>query len=400
MDSAPAERWPQAYDRIERAGDVLRLHREGEETRYTFDRLAALPERCSAGRTDDPVANFEAFFRLFQEAYASFDLRGVDWNARYRALRPRVSAGTSASELFALLTEMVAPLNDGHVGLSGGGRTYLGGGPREVGAIAAREGLLATGGSSSDYFRGFIARFVETRVAPSVGIAPLKHDADRIVYWGKVAPRIGYVNFLQMAPPDHAREAVSGSQVVAATRLRMDEILADLGDTDALVFDLRFNTGGWENMALTVAGYFTDVPRLAFSIEPMLEDGSFAPRQDVMIRPQTGAPYLKPVYLLTSGTTISSGESLVMAMKANPQVLQIGERTAGVLAWNGGRLPNGWDVGLTSERYFAADGHSYEGSGIPPDVFIPLDVPGGLLTGTRLGVDAAISIQKSQSNQQ
>ncbi len=80
----------------------------------------------------------------------------------------------------------------------------------------------------------------------------------------------------------------------------------------------------------------------------------------------------KNVVLLTGPGTASGAEILVMATMQFPRVRRFGERTMGILSDTYVReLPNGWDVRLYSERYFAFDGRTYEATGIPPEITIP-----------------------------
>jgi C-terminal processing protease CtpA/Prc len=76
-----------------------------------------------------------------------------------------------------------------------------------------------------------------------------------------------------------------------------------------------------------------------------------------------------------------------------PQVVRVGEPTLGILSDNlYKRLPNGWEVGLSNERYEAPGGELYEGTGIPPQVPVPVWVEGDLRRGYRRAVDVALEL--------
>jgi C-terminal processing protease CtpA/Prc len=105
------------------------------------------------------------------------------------------------------------------------------------------------------------------------------------------------------------------------------------------------------------------------------------------------------VILLTSGLTYSGAEIFVMATMQFPNVTRVGEPTAGalsdVLPFT---LPNGWEIGLSNERYFASDGVCYEDRGVPPHVEAPMtkaalekDTDPGLETAMRLIASKRIS---------
>lgn len=67
-----------------------------------------------------PVAVSEEFCRFFDQRYAFFDLRGVDWPQQKAAYRPRVTAATTDDELFAIFCGMIDPLDDHHTSVSRG----------------------------------------------------------------------------------------------------------------------------------------------------------------------------------------------------------------------------------------------------------------------------------------
>jgi len=62
-----------------------------------------------------PEQQFEDLWRAFDDQYALFEVKGVDWEALYRIYRPHVSATTTEEELFKVLTGMLGHLNDNHV---------------------------------------------------------------------------------------------------------------------------------------------------------------------------------------------------------------------------------------------------------------------------------------------
>jgi len=68
----------------------------------------------------DPEKNFEELWHTFNDRYPFFELRGVDWDKQYAEYRPQVTKETDEAALFDILCRMLAPLNDGHVGLDAG----------------------------------------------------------------------------------------------------------------------------------------------------------------------------------------------------------------------------------------------------------------------------------------
>ncbi|MBX2815422.1 MAG: hypothetical protein KTR24_05485, partial [Saprospiraceae bacterium] len=66
---------------------------------------------------NDPVANFEYLWQNFEERYALFDFKGINWNQVYTDYRPRISDQMSGDQLFEIMSEMLNLLKDGHTNL-------------------------------------------------------------------------------------------------------------------------------------------------------------------------------------------------------------------------------------------------------------------------------------------
>ena len=64
---------------------------------------------------DSPVENFEILWKEFNNRYANFELKKVDWDSIYHIYRPMVNDSTSNTDLFKLCCHMVQTLRDGHV---------------------------------------------------------------------------------------------------------------------------------------------------------------------------------------------------------------------------------------------------------------------------------------------
>jgi len=103
---------------------TLYFHDLGKSTRHfqnhqRFERLPSLPAGCvpslKGSRFERPEFIFDLFWQTFADHYAFFAERGVDWKRMREQFRPRVRAEMTSSELFELFSEMLRPLNDGHV---------------------------------------------------------------------------------------------------------------------------------------------------------------------------------------------------------------------------------------------------------------------------------------------
>jgi carboxyl-terminal processing protease len=64
-----------------------------------------------------PEKVFETFWQTFEDHYAFFKVRKIDWHKMYRKYRPRVNASTPNDSLFLLLSQMVWPFRDDHINI-------------------------------------------------------------------------------------------------------------------------------------------------------------------------------------------------------------------------------------------------------------------------------------------
>ncbi|MFE9560704.1 S41 family peptidase [Streptomyces sp. NPDC006487] len=339
------------------------VHVEGSVGDRATRRLGALPERCreaqEPGPAADPVATFDVFWQTFAENYPFFAAKGVDWNAVRESHRPRVHAGTTEDELFAVFEEMLAPLHDAHVRLVGGDRRF---GEVRPGTVMPTLEL-------------------ETRVKAYIqevdlgGHAPQEFAQGRISYADLPDGR-GYLRLSgfggytesgdfasESAELDRALESVFTAERTA--RLR------------GLVIDLRINGGGSDELGLRLAARLTDRPYFAYA-KRVRNDPADATRftrpQPLYVHPARGPRYTGPIAVLTGGSTVSAGETFTQALLERPgRTVRIGEPTQGVFSDVLGRaLPNGWELGLPNEQFLTRTGKTFDGPGIPVDVRTPV----------------------------
>jgi CubicO group peptidase (beta-lactamase class C family) len=152
----------------------------------------------------------------------------------------------------------------------------------------------------------------------------------------------------------------------------MQAALADMNNTEALIIDLRFNNGGYDNVSLKIASYFSNVAQTIGSKKIHNQNFESDDYQLNLAKSPINA-YEKPVYVITGGSTSSSGEVLAMALKALPQVTLIGEATNGSVSDSlGHSFPNGWQLSLSHQVYTDSEGIKVEGIGVTPDVEMPV----------------------------
>lgn len=146
----------------------------------------------------------------------------------------------------------------------------------------------------------------------------------------------------------------------------LERTLGELGDARGMVVDLRFNSGGWDRVALALAGRFAAADAPAFTKHAVRSDVAVE-AQTVATVPTSGRRHTGPVAVLTSDATISAGEVAVLALRVLPNARTFGWPTYGALSDELAYiLPNGWEGTISNEVYTAAEGQVYGNRGVPP----------------------------------
>ena len=338
-----------------------------------FERLAALPASCEPDAlvTDTTsTIGFDFLWNTFNDYYAFFNERSVDWDAQFAAIRPLVDDSLSEGELLEVYTALLEPLDDGHVLISDGeeifsfeeergvNRALLEGFEEQTEFADIQDFADSVGGQ----FVAIRSSYLDTGSSESAG-----GENGRRVSWGTINEEIGFLRVSRMEDiTTNGDDSVDAN--VDAINTIMQRALTDLQDTRAMIIDVRSNPGGEDIIGLAIANYFTDETRLVASKSAR----NFAGMTDIVdafISPASDTPYLNPVVVLVSSDTASAAEVFVLAMTALTNVTLVGENTNGIFSNILVKsLPNGDIFGLSNEVYTDFQGINYEGLGIPPDV--------------------------------
>ncbi len=283
-----------------------------------------------------PVENFVELWTTFDEKYAVFEQRNVDWEEQFTIFRPQVDENSNDEELHDILTAMMATLDDGHVSLFAPNEPFWNGHQefREPTAL----GLFSGDVILNTYLNGKFTNFLNQ------------------IFYGLISNDVGYM-FI-----NHFR----GDELSV-----IDKILEGMKDVKGIIIDVRRNSGGDFTNGQVLVSRFADQRRLAFSAIPKNGPGKndFADPVDYFIEPGGSFQFAGPVMVLTDRYTLSAGESVVLFLRVLPNVTVIGERTSGAMGERIEKeLPNGWIYSITGQLIIAADGNTYEGPGIPPDI--------------------------------
>ena len=349
---------------------------EGELTPDYYHSAAKLPEQCQqplpVDDKTDPVTTFEYFWHTFNDHYAFFAARGVDWQAQYQKYRPQVTAATDEATLFNIFSEMLTPLEDGHVNLVSPFERFNVSkpSPYDRSALAftaefARSGIRPPVSTTKAIYQN---NYLETQqhymTEQSRKVWP-EGEPEPTLVWGKTHDNVGIVVLNNLFIFAENPEQLTSTQLVAATRAKMTEVMADLGNTDSLILDIRNNPGGTDAVAMAVAEFFANRDITIYHKQAVTASGT-GHRYVGRLKAHP-TPYTKPVYLITSQRTASAAEIFTLAMKSLDNVHLVGEETAGILSkMLSVQLPNGWQLSLSNEVYRDRQGKSFEVSGIEP----------------------------------
>ncbi|MCJ7726600.1 MAG: S41 family peptidase [Acidimicrobiia bacterium] len=333
------------------AGDRLILA-EADRT-ISFDRIEALPLACSERYyTEDPTASFEVLVATMEEHYAFFDLRQPDWPERAEAAASAVTVDLDDAGLLRAMQDLLGPLGDAQVRISGPGRDLL------------PEGAWSAGAASPEV----VALAERIRSGRVPGLDEVEITGDRAVVSGLLSGPSGDIGYLAIN-----RLAGFDADPTAEERTLADALFEQLGrfgGAGALIIDLRVNRGGRESLAMLTASRFVseDTP-VATRLVRAGGTSSYVDGGDVVVRPLPSGPYPARIAVLVGPGTSGAGELLALALREVPGAVLVGAPTSGSLSPLLVRtLPNGWTLGLSNQQVIDSDGVLWEGAGIPPDV--------------------------------
>ncbi len=175
----------------------------------------------------------------------------------------------------------------------------------------------------------------------------------------KLEGNIGFLDLRGFYGLDYGRETA-------------DHIMSLLSKSDAIIIDLRYNSGGRGSMSDYLLSYFFEEPVIAS--ETIKRVGDTFEKKTNLSAQKIGGKRMPniPLFILTSTKTFSAAEGFAYALKAYDRAIIVGEKTKG--GANPGDL-----IPVNDElQIFVPDvsvthpltGGSWEGTGIAPDIQI------------------------------
>jgi len=305
----------------------------------------------------EPELNFELLWEAFNENYPSFEQRNINWDSIYNLYRPQVSQTTNSKELFRLMSTMLDHLNDKHVSLWAGEAWN--------GKWNYHSGYGMDALSKFKYQTYFTRLEKSTSFKKSLIKRKYLHNnfytAQKGTFiYGWLSDSIAYLHFNKIANENEAKSII-------------DDFLKKTSRAQGYIIDIRNNWGGDSGPARHLANRLADKPRL-YLISKKRKCGpdhsSFYNPVLWQIVPDKNYKKIEsPVVLLVNKITISAGEIFTLMMNTLPNVVIVGDTTAGALAdCTFGKLPNGWSYQLPNKLNLNYLGECFEGTGIKPDI--------------------------------
>jgi hypothetical protein len=292
--------------------------------------LGACEKKAVKKGGGDSVAVFDNLWKTMDSRYAMFSYKKVDWKKIYTQYRPLVSNDMDDEQLFSICTAMLDSLKDGHV------------------SLIAKNNRYAYNGYYLSYTRNFNYDQLKVRY--------LKNSSSQGILTYAMLDYAGYLYI-----PSFGKQLKTDD---------IDNVLSILSSLEALIIDVRDNTGGESALVDFLTARFLKERKLVkydvYKKGPGHDD--FLEPVPKFISPVQNIFSNKKVIVLTNRRCFSSCNDFVLYMSLLPNVVIIGDQTGG----GGGtpfnyELPNGWLLGYSASFATAPDGSNIE-SGINPNI--------------------------------
>jgi len=335
---------------------------------YTLDEIEELPKTVeySSTKSEYPNYNFDVFWNMMNENYPFFKERKMDWlSIKEKYQRKKIKK----NQLRHILKNIIKQLNDGHTTLII---------PKKNGAFPH----YTTNNKTAILEDKILEYYVKnpTRYGTSI-------KGNGLLNYGITGNNVGYIqinNMMFFSDKYKNPGALSGYDYLfdylnasennpnhfddekRGIRALMGKIIEDLQGTNAIIIDVRFNSGGYDLVSLEILRHFITEETKLYSKKAKLSNGYTTPEFFSILPAEK--TYDKPVFLLTSHQTASAPEILALGTMAVKNITRIGSNTEGIFSdILEKKLPNGWILNLSNEIYQDITGTCYESIGIPPN---------------------------------
>lgn len=340
---------------------------------------------------------FYETWTILAENYYDENFHGTDWEAmrdKYSTYIPHVR---NRDNLRVLLNDMLGELNSSHLGFSSSGkeeqkvyqmRTWTSGiifrnddpwvvdyivedSPADVEGIDIQAGdrLVQVNGEDIDPSTNREKYFTQSHVPPEV---TLTFERDK--YWKdvKIHPSIAswlntllyneWINQRQLITDEKSRNRIAYVHLKNMGAGSLDKFIIEMTseavDRDALIVDLRYNTGG--NIHDDVLQFLSQKPYLHWKFR----EGQVSPQPHF-------APSGKPIVLLINEHSLSDAEMTSAGFKELGLGTIIGTESYRWIIFTSGKgLVDGSYTRLPAWGCYTLDGEDLEITGVKPDIYV------------------------------
>ena len=263
-----------------------------------------LPDQVSA--TEDPQVNFDHFWNIFNDYYAFFETRNIDWS-QYESLRDQVTD----DNFYEIVEDLALLMEDGHVSIYDHENAI----EIQSGDVKLLERLNANLSGdliieNQDDFIALANEKLTTIITDYLG-GDFEVDDSGNIIWGLISNDVGYINILFMEA-----YGTNFNNEISSLNAALDTIMNDLNNSGVskLIIDIRFNDGGYDTVALDIVSRFMDQERISYFKKARLGD-VFTENNSFAVAPKGNFQFTDDIILLTSPYTVSAAELFTLCVK-------------------------------------------------------------------------------------
>ena len=331
---------------------------------FLFATVLAFASCERALMADDLTATapntFDYLWQRFDQQYSMFDVKGIDWQAVYDSLRPRVYSGMSPDSLFAVCATMLGTLNDGHVNLYAG---------------------FDVSRADSLYYRFYSQDGIDVNTMVLNYLGAGYHSTGGMAHTALCDGKVIYIYY------------GSFSNTVSVPLFR--RLIQSYPKAEGMVLDMRGNGGGSLSNVIKILSLMPSHGQRLYSsqIKSGPAHDQFTPLVATYAPNLSGDTTLftRPVVVLIDRGCFSATSVFAICTQAYDNIILMGDTTSGGLGLPSmGALPNGWHYRIPVTRALALDGNNYE-NGVPPDILLSFDLHRAQTMGRDNIIDSACS---------
>lgn len=306
---------------------------------------------------NNPVQNFEEFWELFNNNYAFFEEKNINWDSIGQTHRPTVNAKTSNEILFHTFCTMLKSLNDAHVNLIVKEPDTTFSAERHSRLL---EELKPIRGNVREGFGEMVKTTLDKNRFKNVKSLGKNYRGIPLFWYGD-NNKVGY---LRVGRSFTSRIFKKGLRL----ERQLNTIFKSFDGLEAIIIDIRLNPGGTDSFSKSIVNRLTDKKIVGY-YKQTRKDREFGELDTHYIIPKGKYKFLKPVYLLTNDRTISAADVMALMMQDLKNVTILGENSNGSYSdIYAKKLSNKWMVTLSNQKYLSVNKENYEGIGTPVDL--------------------------------